>query len=147
MEKLSLNTIRPENGATKTSKRVGRGLGSKGTYSGRGSKGQRARSGGKSGLQLKGIRSLMLSIPKARGFKSQSRKPETVNVGELSVFGKDQIVNPMSLKKRGLIKNPSLGVKILGNGVISESLKIRGCAVSSSAKIKIEAAKGTIEKE
>ena len=63
---LALHTIKPFSGSKKKVKRVGRGLGSRGTYSGRGQKGQKARSGGKKGLKLMGIRRLLLSTPKIR---------------------------------------------------------------------------------
>ncbi|MFH1404471.1 MAG: 50S ribosomal protein L15 [Patescibacteria group bacterium] len=144
---MQLNTIKPSKGSKKTSKRLGRGLGSgKGTYSGRGSKGQRSRSGGKSGLKLKGLRSIMLSLPKKRGFKSNKPKPEIVNLNVLAkVFADGDSVNPKMLLKKGLVKKVENGVKILGSGSIGIKITIEGCLVSKSVKEKIEKAGGQVK--
>ena len=141
---LTLHTIQPQKGATKGKKRVGRGLGSKGTYSGRGVKGQRARSG-VSGLQKLGIRGVMLSTPKARGFKSRRPDAQVVSVGDLSkLFAAGAKVSPAILEKKGLIVSASLPVKILAGGAISFAITLTECKVSASAKDKILAAGGTI---
>jgi large subunit ribosomal protein L15 len=143
---LNLHTISPKQGSTKEKKRIGRGLGSKGTYSGRGVKGQRARSGGRAGLQLKGIRGIMLSTPKLRGFTSGYPKSQTVSVGTVSKFFKtDAKINPKSLFIAGLIGSKKYPVKILGDGEISISVIVEGCGVSALAKQKIEAVGGRIE--
>jgi large subunit ribosomal protein L15 len=142
---LSLHSLQPKKGSRKSKKRIGRGLGSTGRYSGRGSKGQRARSGGKSGLQLKGIRQIMLATPKKRGFTSGRLKPEVVNVSDLSKqFADGAKVTPMTLLKKGLITNGDQGVKILGNGSIAIKVTVTDCAVSVTAKTKIEKAGGTV---
>jgi large subunit ribosomal protein L15 len=141
---LSLHTLSPQRGASKSKKRIGRGLGSKGTYSGRGVKGQRARSG-VSGLQKLGIRQVMLATPKARGFKSGKPKAQAVNVGDLSrKFQPGAKVSPATLFKKGLIVSTSLPVKILAKGGISISITLTDCAVSVSAKEKIVKAGGTV---
>ena len=143
---LQLHTIKPNAGARKERKTVGRGLGSKGTYSGRGAKGQRARSGGRAGLKLKGLRKLMLSMPKARGFSSLSEKAEVVNVGTLArSFAPQSLIHPKALLEKGLIPTVASGVKILGTGAIGIALMIEGCRVSAEAKKKIEAAGGSIK--
>jgi len=80
---LTLHTIKPFSGSKKKVKRVGRGLGSTGTYSGRGQKGQRARSGGRGGLKLLGMKRIILATPKLRGFKSPYPKMVAVNIGDL----------------------------------------------------------------
>ncbi len=142
---LSLHTIQPAKGSRKTSKRVGRGLGSgKGKTSARGVKGQRARAGGSGGLLEKGLRQTLLRVPKTRGFQSHKPSPETVNVGDLKGL-KVALVTPKALKKAGLIQETKNGVKILGNGEPSQSFVVKGCTVSSSAKQKIEAAGGKVE--
>jgi len=142
---LSLHSLQPKKGSRKSKKRIGRGLGSTGRYSGRGSKGQRSRSGGKSGLQLKGIRQVMLATPKNRGFKSGRLKPEVVNVSDLSKnFADGAKITPKTLLKKGLITNGDQGVKILGNGSISIKVTVSDCAVSGVAKTKIEAVGGTV---
>jgi large subunit ribosomal protein L15 len=142
---LSLHTLKPAPGSKKSAKRVGRGLGSKGTYSGRGVKGQRARSGGRAGLQLKGIRALMLKIPKQRGFGSQHPKPAVVNLEALAKHFKDgAIVTPQALEKKGLIAPYAKAVKILGKGDLTVKLTVKKCAASASAKEKIEKAGGSV---
>ena len=142
---LTLHTIRPEGGSRKSKKRIGRGLSKGGSYSGRGVKGQRARSGGRSGLQLKGIKHLMLAIPKLRGFKSFHARPETVNVGDISsVFVDGAKVNPRALLKKQLIASIATGVKVLGGGEVRVKLIVTDCTVSASAKQKIEAAGGSV---
>lgn len=142
--RLTLHSLKPNTGATKSKKRVGRGLGSKGTYSGRGVKGQSARSG-VSGLQKLGIRSVMLATPKARGFKSGRPKAQVVNVGDLSKqFAAGAKVSPEILLKKGLIGSTSLPVKILAQGAISIAITLTGCAVSGAAKEKILKAGGTV---
>lgn len=142
---LTLDNLKPQKGSHKEKKRVGRGLGSKGSYSGRGVKGQRARSGGRSGLQLKGLRSLMLSTPKSRGFSHAIARPLVVNVEDLAKqFTNGAKVTPKLLMKKGLISDTASGVKILGNGEIGVSLMIEDCKVSKIAKEKIEKAGGTV---
>lgn len=145
-EELNMSNLRPAKGAKKTKQRVGRGWGSnRGKYSGRGMKGQRSRSGGKSGLKLKGLRAIMLNIPKTRGFKSPHAKKTVVNVADLGKAFKDGAkVNPAALKNKGLIKETKDGVKVLGNGEIKIKLTVQGCQVSASAKEKIEAAGGSV---
>lgn len=143
---LTLYKIKPFSKSRKKVKRVGRGLGSKGTYSGRGQKGQRARSGGKRGLKLLGIKKLLLSTPKLRGFKSPYPKMTIVKVLNLDKKFKDgEIVSPQTLLARGLISKIKRGVKILGDGEIKKKLIIEGCVVSKSAKEKIEKAGGKIK--
>lgn len=142
---LSLHTIAPKKGSRRQPKRVGRGLGSTGSYSGRGVKGQRARSGGRAGLKLKGIRPLMLATPKKRGFLSAKARMAVVNVGDLAKeFANGSKVNPKALLAKKLISDVSGGVKILGKGEIGIKLTIEDCQVSTSAKQKIESAGGVI---
>lgn len=142
---LSLHTLQPNKGSRRGKKRVGRGLGSTGSYSGRGVKGQRARSGGRAGLKLKGFRPLMLSTPKNRGFQSLKAKPVVLNVSDLArAFANGSKVNPKLLLKKELISDISNGVKILGKGEIGITLTIEGCQISMSAKEKIEKAGGIV---
>lgn len=142
---LSLHTIKPHPKAKKDPKRVGRGLGSKGTYSGRGVKGQRARSGGRSGLKLRGFRKIMLSTPKMRGFKKMSEKVQILNVEDLNRICVDGTkVTPKLLLKKGLINHEQLPVKILSNGNLNKKIFVEGCRVSQAAKAKIEQAGGAI---
>jgi large subunit ribosomal protein L15 len=141
---LSLHTLKPQFGSKKSKKRVGRGLGSTGTYSGRGVKGQSARSG-VSGLKLQGLRHIMLATPKTRGFKSGKTKSQVLNVSDLSKhFSSGSKVNPKILLSVGRIDSISTPVKILGSGVIAIPIVLTDCLVSASAKKKIEEAGGSV---
>lgn len=146
---LSLNNLKaPAGEANKKRIRRGRGDGSGyGSYSGRGTKGQTSRTGSRPGrLALKGMRKRLMSMPKLGGFKSPYEKMETVNLSELERhFGAGNVVNPAALHKKGLIRTPRFGVKVLGSGAVSKKLTISGCAVSASARQKIEAAGGSIK--
>ena len=145
---LSLSNLKaPAGKANRKRKRIGRGnAAGKGTYAGRGLKGQRSRSGGKGGLKIKALRKRLQSVPKLRGFNSPHKKADTVNVGELDqVFSADTIISPRILLKHGLVSNVRHKVKILGEGTVSKAFIIRKCAVSASAKAKIEKAGGTVE--
>lgn len=144
---MSLSLDNLQAAKKKTRRRVGRGNSSgAGTYSGRGMKGQRSRSGGKGGLKIKGMRQRLLSIPKLRGFKSQQKKVAVVNIGQLEeAFPDKAVIRPKFLTRKGLIVSPRYGVKILGEGKVSKAFTIQKCSVSKQAKEKIEAAGGTIQ--
>lgn len=142
---LSLHSLKPQRGSRRSKKRIGRGLASTGTYSGRGVKGQRARSGGRSGLKLKGLRGIMLATPKHRGFTVDRERPVVINIGDLAkTFANGAKVDPKILLKKGIVDDISAGVKILGKGEIGITLSISGCLVSATAKQKIEKAGGAI---
>lgn len=139
---LNLHSIKPFHGSKKSKKRVGRGLGSTGTTAGRGQKGQKSRAGA-SGFQKRGMRKLILSMPKLRGFNSPNAKKAVVNLTDLAAL--EGVVTPKTLKEAGLIATTKNGVKILGDGEISKALTVKGCAVSKSAAEKITAAGGEIK--
>ncbi|HBR80472.1 MAG: 50S ribosomal protein L15 [Candidatus Uhrbacteria bacterium GW2011_GWE2_45_35] len=142
---LELHNLKPAAGSKKTKKRIGRGLASTGTYSGRGVKGQRARSGGRNKLQLRGLRAIMLKLPKNRGFKSLTKKPAVVNVGILAKnFVDGSKITPKLILEKNLVKTIANGVKILGDGEISQAVTIKGCTVSKTAEEKIKKAGGEI---
>ncbi len=137
---LSLHTIKPAKGSKKKRKRVGRGNASgHGTYSTRGLKGQKARSG-VSNLKRLGMKMTLMRTPKKRGFKSLKPKDHVVNLILINDNFKDgETVNPKILLKRGLIDNIRLGVKILGNGELRlKGLKFEDVKISESAKAQIE---------
>lgn len=126
-------------------KRVGRGLGSTGTYSGRGQKGQRARSGGRKGLKLMGMKKLIQSTPKLRGFKSFYPKFTVVNLSDLeNKFKDNDKVNPRTLLEKGLVGKINTEVKILGSGDLTKKLILEDCGISASAREKIEKAGGKV---
>lgn len=145
---INLSNLKKFSKSTKKQKRVGRGDSSgHGTYSGRGQKGQRARSGGRRGLKLKGIRPLIKRLPKLGGFKSIYPRLAIVNLDELEKrFSEAEIVDSNKLLEVGLIKSKEFGVKILGRGKLSKKLTIKANAFSKSAEEAIKKASGKIIK-
>lgn len=142
------NELSPAPGSKKKRKRVGRGNGSgHGTYSGRGSKGQKSRSGfkmkpGFEGGQLPLIRRL----PRKRGFTNIFRvEYSVVNLDKLSLFEVGSEVTPERLLAAGVVKSLRYPVKILAGGDISYPLSVKADKFSAAAKAKIEAAGGTVE--
>jgi len=126
-------------------KRVGRG-GKRGTYSGRGQKGQHSRSGRKIQPAEMGVIS---KIPKLRGIKNKPKSKLTfeANVEELGkIFKKTTTINKKTLLSMGLIKHMSDNAKILGNGEVTQAFTIEGIAISKQAEEKIKAAGGTVTK-
>jgi len=141
---FSLSTIHPAPGSKKKKKDIGRG-GKRGTYSGRGSKGQKARSGGRHKLKRLGLRRLMQETPKLRGFKSRQTKPAVLNLDILNQkFTDGNKITPDVLLEKKILKNIKNGVKILGNGELTIKLEIANCQISKNAKEKIEKAGGKI---
>lgn len=144
---MNLHSLKNTTGAKSTRKRLGRGVGSGlGKTSGRGHKGQFARSGHKHKLGFEGGQMrLIRRIPK-RGFTNISRKEFLpVNVAALSVFDAGTEVTPELMKARGMANGLADGIKILGNGSITKKLIVKAHAFSADAKAKIEAAGGTCE--
>ena len=143
---LTPSTIKAAHGAKRTSKRVGRGNASqKGTYSGRGLKGQRSRSGGKSGTQLRGFKQSLQKVPKIRGFKSMHPKKQVVTLATLERVCKNgDTVTPWSLEQIGVVDKPKHGVKIVATGELKKKLTVEECLASKAAVEAIEKAGGTI---
>ena len=142
---LNLSNLKPAKGSTKTRKKIGRG-GKRGTYSGRGLKGQRSRSGGKSGLKALGFKQTLQRIPKLRGFKSLKPKMAVVNLSSLSEkFADGDVIDPIMLIKTGLINTAKNGVKVLGSGEMTKKLTISANAFSTTAREAIEKAGGKAE--
>lgn len=142
---MQLHDIRPIH-KLKQKKRIGRG-GKKGTYSGRGTKGQKSRSGRKFEPI---IRKFIKRYPKLRGykFKPVSLKPAAVNLDVIEKeFKPPETVNPKVLLEKKIIrriKGKIPKVKILGRGELTKPLTFENCEVSKSAKAKIEKARGKI---
>ncbi len=140
--------LSPAAGSKKTRKRVGRGDGSgHGTYSGRGCKGQKSRSGfrmrpGFEGGQLP----LIQRLPRKRGFVNIFRKEyNIVNLGRLNMFEAGSEVTPEKLVAAGVTKSLRRPVKILAEGDIDRPLVVKVNKFSAAAKAKIEAAGGKAE--
>jgi len=145
---MKQNELRSPVGAKHKKKRVGRGDGSgHGTYSGRGCKGQKARSGGGVRLGFEGGQlPLIKRLPQKRGFTNIFKTEyNIVNVGELAIFPPETEVTPKELLQAGLIKFPDQPTKILGVGDIQHPLLVRANKFSSSAEKKIVAAGGKVE--
>ncbi|MFZ4631837.1 MAG: 50S ribosomal protein L15 [Patescibacteria group bacterium] len=136
---LSLNTIKKTKGSSKAIKRVGRGNSSgHGTYSTRGLKGQKSRSG-VSGLKRLGMRKQLLSIPKVRGFKSHKPKNQIVSVKAINNNFKDnEVVNSASLFEKKLIGSLDLPVKILGKEKLTVKVTFEKISLSEPVKNQIK---------
>ncbi|MFC2056385.1 50S ribosomal protein L15 [Chloroflexota bacterium] len=145
---MRLDELSPVSGSKKSRKRVGRGDGSgHGTYSGRGCKGQKSRSGykvkpGFEGGQLP----LIKRLPQKRGFVNIFRTEYSViNINKLNMFDSGSEVTPESLVAAGLVKSLRHPVKILAEGDIKHPLSVKAHKFSTAAKAKIEAAGGRVE--
>lgn len=145
---MKQHELAPPPGSKHARKRVGRGDGSgHGTYSGRGLKGQKARSGGgvRPGFEG-GQNPLVKSLPEKRGFTNIFRKVyHTINVSRLSIFDPGSEVTPELMVSRRLIKNLRHPVKILGGGEVQGSLVVRANKFTAAAREKIEAGGGRAE--
>jgi large subunit ribosomal protein L15 len=142
------HNLRPPAGATHKRKRVGRGDGSgHGSYSGKGCKGQKARSGGGVRLGFEGGQlALIKRLPRKRGFVNIFRTEYSiVNVGELKAFSANAEITPKELLDIGLIKSFKFPVKILGDGKIDRPLVVKANKFSAAAEKKIVAAGGKVE--
>jgi large subunit ribosomal protein L15 len=145
---MKLNELKTTLGATQSRKRLGRGCGSGlGKTSGKGHKGQKARSGGgvRPGFEG-GQLPLFRRIPK-RGFSNVrfATRYATINVSDLNVFEDGTIITPELLKENKMVKKQLCGIKVLGNGTLGKKLTVKANAISLTAKQKIEALGGKIE--
>ena len=145
---IRFDTLSPAPGSRKDRKRVGRGDGSKkGSFSGRGCKGQKSRSGhrmkpGFEGGQLPIIKRL----PSKRGFTNIFKTEYAlVNLGDLGGFAAGSVVTAEELAKAGIIRLAQKPLKVLGGGEITQAITVKANKFSASAKSKIEAAGGTAE--
>ena len=143
---MQTHELRPKH-KSKYRKIVGRG-GKKGTYSGRGGKGQTARSGRKVAPI---IRELIKRYPKLKGYRAFVIPTDTVVVN-LNVLDKNfkdsEVVNSQTLTQKGIakmIKGKQPNIKILGKGTLSKKLVFENCKISATAKIAIEKAGGVIK--
>ena len=144
---MKLHELKPAEGSRKVRNRVGRGIGSgNGKTSGKGHKGQNARSGGgvRPGFEG-GQNPLFRRLPK-RGFTNINRKEYAiVNLDALNRFEDGAEVTPVLLLETGIVSNEKAGIKILGHGTLSVKLNVKAHKFSASAKEAIENAGGTTE--
>ena len=138
---MKLHELVANEGATHKKKRLGSGRGSGlGKTSGKGQKGQQARSGGGKGAVFEGGQlPLYRRLPK-RGFTNAKFKVEyaVINLDDLNRFEDGTVVTPALLKEVGLIKNQLDGIKVLGTGELTKKLTIQANKFSASALVKIE---------
>ena len=138
---MKLHELMQNAGAKQTRKRVGRGMGSGlGKTSGKGEKGQKARSGVSIPATFEGGQlPLYRRLPK-RGFSNAQFKIKyaTINVSDLNKFEDGTEVTPALLRETGLLKNQLDGVKVLGNGTLEKKLTIKANKFSMEAISKIE---------
>ncbi len=127
-------------------KRIGRG-GKKGTYSGRGMKGQKSRSGSSQAPTFEGGKTTLIQMTKKlKGFKSLTEKKLAISLTKLELNFKDgDKVNNKTLKNCKLIRKETQAVKILSDGEISKKLTIENLAISKKAQEKIEKAGGSVK--
>jgi len=144
---INLSNLKPAPGSRKKIKRLGRGdaTGHGGT-SGRGHKGQKARSGGKVPAWFEGGQMpIYRRLPK-RGFKNPFRKEYAViNVQDLAGFEPGSVVDIAALKERGMIRPTDTAVKLLAEGEINVALTVKLDKASQAALEKIRSAGGTFE--
>lgn len=144
---MDLSNLSPAAGSVKNRKRIGRGAGSgTGKTSGKGHKGQNARSGGgvKPGFEG-GQMPLHRRLPK-RGFTPLNKVVYSlVNLRDLETFEAGSVVDPAMLIEAGFIKSVRDGVKVLGMGELTKNITVKAHKFSKSAAAKIEAAGGQVE--
>ncbi|MFA5603925.1 MAG: 50S ribosomal protein L15 [Bacilli bacterium] len=145
---MKLHNLYPNPGSTKTRKRVGRGPGSGlGKTSGKGEKGQNARSGGGVRPGFEGGQTpLFRRLPK-RGFSNAPFKTvyAVINLSDLNNFEDGAVVTPELLKEMGLVKKQLNGIKVLGNGTLEKKLHVKAHKFSDTALSKIEKLGGKAE--
>ena len=144
---ITLEDLRPAEGATHRSKRVGRGRSSgMGKTSSRGHNGEGQRSGNSSkrgfeGGQMPGYR----QMPKLKGFKLINQlKYAEINVGRIAQYGLKE-VSLEKLAELGRVSKECVGLRVLGNGELKDAVTVKACYVTPSAKEKIEKAGGKVE--
>jgi large subunit ribosomal protein L15 len=144
---MEMHELGPAYGATKSRRRVGRGIGSGlGKTAGSGHKGQKARTGGKIRRGFEGGQTpLYRRIPK-RGFTNHFAKEYSIiNLSDLEKYDDGMTVTPEVLLKDGTIRKVLDGVKVLGNGTLTKKLTVVASEFSKSAEEKIQAVGGKIE--
>ena len=145
---MKLHELNSISGSTHRRKVVGRGPGSgHGKTSGRGEKGQKARSGGGVHIWFEGGQTPLYKRLPRRGFSNArfAKEYAIVNVSDLNRFKDGDVVTPELLKESGLVKKELNGIKILGNGKLEKKLTVKANVFTNSAIIKIEELGGTTE--
>jgi len=144
---MKLNDLKHAKGARKNKRRVGRGQGSgRGGTSGKGHKGQKARSGGSIPPWFEGGQMPLARRLPAKGFRNPNRREfEVINVRDIERSGLEGDVTVDVLRTSGIVSSGKKPVKLLGTGEITRAVNLKVHAVSETAKQKIETAGGTVE--
>ncbi len=146
---MNIQSLRPAENSRFSQKRLGRGIGSGvGKTSGKGHKGQNARSGGGVRVGFEGGQMPLIRKLPRRGFTNAPFRKEysIINVSDLNKFDDNTVVDAKVLLENGIIsKVENYGVKVLGNGELTKKLTVRASKFSESAKKKIINANGTVE--
>lgn len=147
---MKLQDLKPNQGARKTRKRVGRGIAAgQGKTAGRGTKGQNARAGGGTRLYFTGGNlPYFRRLPYKRGLGMRVRHRviyNEVNLDQLTAFTKGSEVNPETLSEARLLRDSDHPVVLLGRGDVAVALKVQVHRISAGARKKIEAAGGSVE--
>ena len=144
---MQVHNVRSAQTRTKR-KRVGRGDATRGTYSGKGMKGQKARSGGGVRPGFEGGQNPMIKgLPRLRGFKNRFRvEYQVVNVDRLNALPEEiNEISPSVLESLRVVRHADKPIKILGFGEITRPISISAIKVSATAKVKIESAGGSVQ--
>ncbi|MBR1376951.1 MAG: 50S ribosomal protein L15 [Bacilli bacterium] len=145
---MKLHNLHPNDGSTHATKRLGRGTSSgHGKTSGKGHKGQNARSGGGVRAVFEGGQlPLYRRLPK-RGFTNARFKTEyaVINMTDLNRFEDGAAITPELLKEMGLVKNQLSGIKVLGNGTLEKKVNVKAHKFSAKAVEQIEKLGGKAE--
>ncbi|HEY8490380.1 MAG TPA: 50S ribosomal protein L15 [Dehalococcoidia bacterium] len=145
---MQTHDVRPAPGSRHKRKRVGRGNASgHGTYSGRGIKGQKARSGNDLRPGFEGGQMPLIRRVAKRGFNNARFRTEyeAINLSRLAKFEANAEVTPESLLAAGIVRDDKKPVKIMGDGDLDRPLRVRAHKFTASARRKIEEAGGTVE--
>ncbi len=145
---MKLNELKNHPGSTHRNKTVGRGPGSgHGKTSGRGEKGQKARSGASIKPWFEGGQNPLYKRIPRRGFNNArfTTRYAVVNVKDLNRFEDGSTVTPETLKESGLVKKELNGIKILGTGTLEKKLTVKANVFTNSAITKIESIGGKVE--
>ena len=144
---MDLSNLKPAKGATHRRKRVARGHGCHGKTGGRGSNGQKSRSGGNKGPGFEGGQTPWYRrLPKFRGFKSLNRKEYTlIKLSDLEAFEVGSTVTPESMLASGLVRKADHPVKVVGGGALTKKLTVQAHKFTAPALAAIEASGGKAE--
>ena len=146
---MNIQSLKPAENSRFSQKRLGRGIGSGlGKTSGKGHKGQNARSGGGVRVGFEGGQMPLVRKLPRRGFNNSyfAKQYSIVNVSDLNKFEENAVVDANALIEKGILsKVEEYGVKILGNGKLEKALTVKANKFSESAVKKIKKANGTIE--